>query len=360
MAPILATNGSNVEATLPAKDPERTAGEPSGPVAWQTALKRAIRSGRELCQALSLPPELASLDAEADFPLFAPWEYVARMSPGNPRDPLLLQVLAGEQELADQHGSLRDPVGDGQAERLPGLLHKYDRRVLMITTGACAIHCRYCFRRHYPYDTAPRGREGWGPSLRSIAADPSLDEVILSGGDPLTLADSSLAWLAEQIGAIEHIRRLRIHTRLPVVIPQRVCPELLEWVRQSQLAVYFVLHFNHASEIDQPVRTALRQLRQAGATLLNQAVMLRGVNDSCEAQTELCISLANEQVIPYYVHQLDPVQGAMHFAVPDATSIAIMAEVQRKLPGYAVPKLVREIAGQPSKTWITHSASVGS
>lgn len=357
MAQILAVNGSTVEATLPANQPkqasQQAAGQPPEPIAWQTALKQAIRSGRELCQALNLPAGLASSEAEADFPLFAPREYVRRMQLGNPRDPLLLQILAGELELAPQPSALRDPVGDGQAERLPGLLHKYDRRILMITTGACAIHCRYCFRRHYPYDSAPRGRTGWGESLRNIAADPALDEVILSGGDPLTVADSSLAWLAEQIGAMGHIRRLRIHTRLPVVIPQRVCVELLNWVRQSPLAIYFVLHFNHAAEIDQSVRTALRQLRHAGATLLNQAVMLRGVNDSCEAQTALCVSLANEQVLPYYVHQLDPVQGAMHFAVPDATAIAIMEDVRCQLPGYAVPKLVREIAGQPSKTWIT-------
>lgn len=385
MAQILTTNGPTVEATLPAIEPKRAPRkapdsatghvtdrvtdrvteqvtqppnlQPTEPIAWQTALKRAIRSGRELCQALDLPAELASSRAEADFPLFAPWEYVARMQVGNPRDPLLLQILATEQEMAFQPDALRDPVGDSQAERLPGLLQKYDRRVLMITTGACAIHCRYCFRRHYPYDSAPRGREGWGQSLRSIAADPSLDEVILSGGDPLTLADSSLAWLAEQIGAMPHIRRLRIHTRLPVVIPQRVCAELLDWVRQSPLAIYFVLHFNHAAEIDQPVRTALRQMRQAGATLLNQAVMLRGVNDTCEAQAALCLSLVNEHVVPYYVHQLDPVQGAMHFAVPDSTAVAIMADLQRKLPGYAVPKLVREIAGQPSKSWVRGDAS---
>ncbi|MEO8271495.1 MAG: EF-P beta-lysylation protein EpmB [Aureliella sp.] len=360
MAQILTTNGSSVEATFAVDKlkqlTQQLSGQPREPISWQSALKRAIRSGHELCQTLNLPPELASFEAASDFPLFAPWEYVARMQVGNPRDPLLLQVLAAEPEMAPQAGALRDPVGDAQSERLPGLLHKYDRRVLMITTGACAIHCRYCFRRHYPYDTAPRGREGWEPSLRSIAADSSLDEVILSGGDPLTLADSSLAWLAGQIGAMAHIRRLRIHTRLPVVIPQRVCAKLLDWVRQSPLAVYFVLHFNHAAEIDQPVRTALRQLRQAGATLLNQAVMLRGINDSCAAQTELCLSLVNEQVLPYYVHQLDPVQGAMHFAVPDSTAVAIMADVQRLLPGYAVPKLVREIAGQPSKTWITHSA----
>lgn len=358
MAQILAANASFVEATLPsnANAPMeltlKTAAEKSvqPQVAWQTALKQAIRSGAQLCQAVGLPNPPASHASDEDFPVFVPWEYVHRMEQGNPHDPLLLQVLAGVQELEHHPSGQLDPVGDQSAERQPGLLHKYDRRVLMITTGACAIHCRYCFRRHYPYHTAPRGRHGWSQSLQTIADDHSLDEVILSGGDPLTLADSSLAWLTEQIGNIAHIRRLRVHTRLPVVIPQRVCDELLQWVDQSQLAMYFVLHFNHAREIDCSVQSALRQLRQAGATLLNQAVMLRGVNDSVEAQSALCLSLANEQVLPYYVHQLDPVQGAMHFAVPDADALAIIREVQQRLPGYAVPKLVREIAGQPSKT----------
>lgn len=354
MAQILAAIDRSVEATLPA-DPPPPAKQPQPqpldqPVSWQTALKQAIRSGAELCQAVGLPGQLAVSQAESDFPVFAPWEYVSRMELGNARDPLLLQVLAGGQELEQHPNGRIDPVGDRSAERQPGLLHKYDRRILMITTGACAVHCRYCFRRHYPYHTAPRGKQGWGQSLKTIAADRSLDEVILSGGDPLTLADSSLAWLTEQIGNIDHIRRLRIHTRLPVVIPQRVCDELLQWVRQSNLALYFVLHFNHAREIDTSVRTALRQLRQAGATLLNQAVMLRDVNDSVEAQAELCLTLANEQVLPYYVHQLDPVQGAMHFAVSDAAAISIMQDVQRQLPGYAVPRLVREVAGQPSKS----------
>lgn len=354
LAQILAANDRSVEATLAAKAsaplelPVERSVQP--PIPWQTALRQAIRSSAELCQAVGLPNHLASPESEADFPLFVPREYVRRMELGNPRDPLLLQVLADRLELEPNPRGLRDPVGDQSAERQPGLLHKYDRRVLMITTGACAVHCRYCFRRHYPYHTAPRGKEGWRQSLQAIADDRSLDEVILSGGDPLTLADSSLAWLTQQIDHIEHIRRLRIHTRLPVVIPQRVCDDLLEWVRQSRLALYFVLHFNHAREIDTSVQTALRQLRQAGATLLNQAVMLRGVNDSVEAQAALCLSLTNEQVLPYYVHQLDPVQGAMHFGVPDAVAISIMQELQRQLPGYAVPKLVREVAGQPSKT----------
>ncbi len=338
MAEILAAQAASVEATLAYK---RT---------WQQALKGAIRSGSQLCQVLGLPADLASQGAEDDFPLFAPWEYVARMRAGDPSDPLLRQVLGVGAEVFTQPDSLLDPVGDKAAQLLPGLLQKYQRRVLLITTGSCAIHCRYCFRRHYPYDTVPRGRDGWQRSLQAIADDPGLDEVILSGGDPLTLADSSLAWLVAQIADIPHIRRLRVHTRLPVVIPQRVCSELLEWAEQSSLAMFFVLHFNHAAEIDDSVALGLRQLRQAGVTLLNQAVMLRGVNDSLAAQRDLCLRLVNEQVIPYYVHQLDPVRGAMHFAVSDREAVSIMQQLPALLPGYAVPMLVREVAGQASKT----------
>lgn len=337
MAEILTAIGAPVEATF------------SAATTWQTAMKRAIRSGRELCSTLQISAEMTSSSAETDFPVFAPREYVHRMTAGDPYDPLLLQVLSTAQEMTPQPTALLDPVGDQGAERLPGLLQKYDRRALLITTGACAVHCRYCFRRHYPYHSAPVGRTGWQPALDQIAGDRTLDEVILSGGDPLTLADSSLAWLVARIGEIPHIRRLRIHTRLPVVIPQRVCAELLKWLQASPLPVFFVLHFNHAAEIDPSVEQALRQLRQAGATLLNQAVLLHGVNDSLDAQRDLCLALVNQQVLPYYLHQLDPVQGAMHFAVPDEHALAIVKELAHHLPGYAVPKLVREIAGEPSK-----------
>ncbi len=338
MAEILAAHATSVEATLAHKR------------SWQQALKGAIRSGSQLCQALGLPSDVACQRAEEDFPVFAPWDFVARMQPGAPDDPVLRQVRGASAERSPQPDSLLDPVGDTAAQLQPGLLKKYQRRVLMITTGSCAVHCRYCFRRHYPYDTAPRGRDGWERSLQAIADDPSLDEVILSGGDPLTLADSSLAWLVSQIADIPHIRRVRVHTRLPVVIPQRVCSELLDWAHQSSLAMFFVLHFNHAAELDHAVAAGLKQLRQAGVTLLNQAVMLRGVNDSLSAQRDLCLRLVNEQVIPYYVHQLDPVQGALHFAVPDREAVAIMQQLPALLPDYAVPKLVREIAGQASKT----------
>ncbi len=338
MAEILAVNDHAVEATLDQSMP------------WQQAMKRAIRSGSELCRLLELSSGLAEEAAELDFPVFAPREYVRRMRVGDPHDPLLLQVLGGRAEVAAQPSGHFDAVGDLAAARSPGLLVKYDRRALLITTGACAIHCRYCFRRHFPYDAVSKSRLGWQQSLDVIAADTSLDEVILSGGDPLTLADSSLSWLVEQIHAIEHVRRLRIHTRVPVVIPQRVCDSLLAWVSASRLPLFLVLHFNHVHELDHGVVVALRQLRQAGATLLNQSVLLRGVNDSVAAQRDLCLKLVNHQVLPYYLHQLDRVQGALHFEVPDAEALAISRGLQSELPGYAVPKLVREIAGEPSKT----------
>jgi EF-P beta-lysylation protein EpmB len=251
--------------------------------------------------------------------------------------------------MSDPAGKL-DPVGDLSAERTAGLLQKYHGRVLMIMTGACAVHCRYCFRRHFPYSNAPKGRDGWLGNLQMIASDPSIEEVILSGGDPLTLADESLRWLVVQLNDIPHIRRIRLHTRLPVVIPQRVCGELEQWIKESNAAIFVVLHFNHAQEVDSRVTDALRRLHSSGATLLNQSVLLRGVNDTFDAQRELCLQLVNQRVLPYYLHLLDPVQGGMHFTVPDAEGQKIIEQLRHHLPGYAVPTLVREIAGQPSKT----------
>ncbi len=336
MATILTANNASVEGTL-----KRSS-------CWQTALKRSVRSGRELCRLLDLSSDVACPTAEADFPVFAPHEFISRMKPGDPRDPLLMQVLASHQEL-DSSGRL-DPVGEHGCERSPGCLQKYPRRVLLITTGACAIHCRYCFRRHYPYQSAPRGEIGWSTWLTNIRNDPSIDEVILSGGDPLSVVDQRLKWLVAELENIPHVQRLRLHTRFPIVIPQRVCPELLDWMSQTRLAVYVVLHANHAQEVDASVLEAFAGLKSAGAMLLNQAVLLRGINDSVDAQLELCLRLANQQVMPYYLHQLDPVQGGMHFEVSDQRAAEIVAGLRQQLPGYAVPQLVRELPGELSKT----------
>lgn len=350
MATILAADGGPVEATF------------SPAPSWQQAMKRAIRDGRSLCARLRLPETLASGVAQEQFSVFAPLEYVARMRPEDPNDPLLLQVLGRHEEHLEpgSHAATGvgssppeatlDAVGDLAAQRGAGLLQKYDSRVLMITSGACAVHCRYCFRRHFPYGEVAPGKLGWQSSLAIIRRDRSLDEVILSGGDPLTVADEQLAWLIKQIDAMPHIQRIRIHTRVPVVIPQRICDSLVRWAESSRAAIFFVLHFNHAAEIDDSVRGAMRRLRRAGVTLLNQAVLLRGVNDTPRAQRELCLALVNMQVLPYYLHQLDLVHGALHFEVDDDQARDILHSLRSTLPGYAVPKLVREIAGHASKT----------
>lgn len=372
MSQILAAHSGSVEATSQQKGGPNSDQASAG--TWQSQMKSAVRDGKQLCELLGLSPELACRSAAAEFPVFAPMSYVARMKPEDASDPLLQQVLARSIEVSSKAGTgslseaaglpsqsqlplarsgCEDPVGDLNAERAPGLLQKYRRRVLMITTGACAVHCRYCFRRHYPYDSVPKGKSGLQGSIDLIARDSSIDEVILSGGDPLTLPDERLSWLCSQLDDINHVRRIRFHTRVPVVIPQRVCESLLEWVSASRSAMFFVLHFNHANEINDSVRQAMQELRKAGATLLNQAVLLCDVNSTWEAQRDLCLSLADMQVLPYYLHQLDPVRGAMHFEVSDEEAIAIHARLQAELPGYAVPKLVREIAGMESKTPVT-------
>jgi EF-P beta-lysylation protein EpmB len=324
---------------------------PQGEVSWREALKLAVRNEAQLLDLLELPRELlepARL-ASSTFPLFVPREYIARMKKGNPRDPLLLQVLPLGAELESPASYVADPVGDLAAAKSAGLLHKYDRRVLLITTGACAIHCRYCFRRHFPYSEGPRSVEEWEPALELIRRDESLDEVILSGGDPLTLVDEHLAELAHRLADIPHLKRLRVHTRLPMMIPQRVNRELIAWLRGTRLAPILVVHANHANEIDAAVAEAITSLIDAGIPVLNQSVLLRGINDSAAALIDLSRQLVNLRAIPYYLHQLDRVQGAAHFEVPVCQGLEILEEMRKHLPGYAVPRYVREIAGDMNK-----------
>ncbi len=319
---------------------------------WQEAFKDAVRDPAELCRLVELPPRYAVVAARAarDFPVFAPRGYIARMRPRDVHDPLLRQVLPLEDEQAAPAGYSLDPVGDRAATRSPGLIHKYRSRVLMVTTGACAVHCRYCFRRHFPYSEGPRSVDTWQPALEQIAADSAIREVILSGGDPLTLVDAHLAELARRLAAIGHVRRLRVHTRLPIVIPERVTEELIGWLRGTRLAPIVVIHANHVNELDDAVATALARLADAGIPLLNQSVLLRGVNDSVDALAELCERLVDLRVMPYYLHQLDRVAGAAHFEVPVAQGCKLMAGLRCRLSGYAVPRYVREDAGMPHKT----------
>lgn len=318
---------------------------------WKNALAQAIRDPRELCDLLDLPRELLgpAHRAAGAFPLRVPRAYVERMCPGDPADPLLRQVLPLGEELETVPGYAADPVGDLAARRAPALLHKYRGRALLVTTGACAVHCRYCFRRHFPYAREGAGHEGRRAALAHVAADPAIEEVILSGGDPLLLDDERLAELAAALADMPHVQRLRVHTRLPVVLPERVNEALVGWLTATRLAPVVVIHANHARELAGAVPAALARLRAAGVTLLNQTVLLRGVNDSEEAQCALAQRLFALGVLPYYLHLLDRVAGAAHFDVAPERAAAIIDGMRRRLSGYLMPRPVREVAGEAYK-----------
>ena len=324
----------------------------TAPARWQQLWRDAVRDPAELLALVGLPRLAArvSADATAQFPLRVPRGFVARMRPGDPNDPLLRQVLPLDDEDRPAPGYGLDAVGDLAASGGTGVIHKYRGRVLLVATGSCAVHCRYCFRRHYPYAEQTAAAGQWREALDYLAADTGVSEVLLSGGDPLSLATPKLAEFTRALAGLPHVRRLRLHTRLPIVLPERVDEELLAWLSALPQQVVVVVHANHANEIDAPVAAALDRLRGAGAHLLNQAVLLRGVNDSVAALAELSEALFAAGTLPYYLHQLDRVAGAAHFEVPDAEARALHGELAARLPGYLVPRLVREVAGAPSKT----------
>lgn len=306
----------------------------------------------ELLALLGLDPALETLNHERlrAFPLRVPHGFVARMRKGDLQDPLFLQIWPAGAEAADTPGFSSDAVGDLDKLKSGGLIHKYHGRALVITTGACAVNCRYCFRRHFPYGDSLASRGNWRETLAQIAADSSIEEVILSGGDPLSLTDDKLSAFVTALERIPHVRRLRLHTRTAVVLPERVDEALLDWLSRTRLQKVVVLHVNHANEIDQAVETAITRLRGAGATLLNQSVLLRGVNDSSAALAALSERLFACGVLPYYLHLLDRVQGAGHFEVNENKAVKLMGELAARLPGYLVPRLAREEPGAPAKT----------
>ncbi len=318
---------------------------------WKNALATAVRDPAELLALLELPREWlgGARQAARGFPLRVPRGYVARMAKGDPADPLLRQVLPLGLELEIVPGFVRDPVGDLNAATGPGVLQKYRARALLIATGACAIHCRYCFRRHFPYADENAGRNDWQPALTHLGAHPQIREVILSGGDPLLLDDGRLSELVEALGAVPHLERLRIHTRVPVVLPERVNEPLLALLETSRLQCVVVIHANHANELDAPVEQALRRLRQTGALLFNQSVLLKGVNDRADILGRLSEALLATGVVPYYLHLLDRVEGSAHFEVGEAEAKRLMVELRETLPGYMVPRLVREVEGAAFK-----------
>jgi EF-P beta-lysylation protein EpmB len=324
------------------------------PPAWQKAQRDAITDPAELIRILKLPTTLlpAARRAAGLFGLRVPRGYVARMRQSEPSDPLLRQVLPLDAECDDTPGFGTDPVGDRASLAGGGILHKYRGRALLIATGACAVHCRYCFRRHFPYAEANASRGNWRGALDRIAADDSLREIILSGGDPLSLSDRRLRELSTALDRVPHLQRLRIHTRQPVVLPERVDAGLLDWLANGRLRRIMVIHANHPNEIDRTVADALTRLRGAGTVLFNQSVLLRGVNDDADTLAALSERLFQSGVIPYYLHLLDRAAGTAHFEVPAARARRIWRELAARLPGYLLPRLARETPGAPSKTLI--------
>lgn len=319
---------------------------------WQAQLKAVIRQPEELFARLSLDTRdmPAHLAAHRDFALRVPEHFVSKMETGNWHDPLLLQVLPQAQELAKQPGFISDPLHEAQSNPKPGLIHKYQGRVLLIASGGCAINCRYCFRRHFPYQENNPSREEWRQTLKYIASNDSIHEVILSGGDPLINTDQQLKALITDIANIDHIKTLRIHSRLPLVIPQRITEDFIDVFCNNRLKQVFVAHCNHPNELDINTEEAFLHLKKAGVTLLNQSVLLANINDDFEVLAGLSKRLFEQGVLPYYLHLLDPVNGAAHFDVSELRGKALIEQLRNYLPGYLVPKLVREVANNPSKT----------
>lgn len=346
MTEILTTNSDSVRATF-LESPR-----------WQTSLKNAVRSGDQLLRELGLGSLEVSDSGSRQFPVFVTREYLSRMQPGDPNDPLLRQVFPFADESIETDGYSADPLHEADAHRADGLLQKYDGRALLVTTGACAIHCRYCFRRHFPYESVPKHVDQWRDAIDQLHADDSISEVILSGGDPLMLVDRLLARLVAKLREIPHVRRLRVHTRLPIVLPNRITNQLLDILRpedvdsSNDIATWMVVHTNHPAEIDASVRQGLAKLIDHGIPVLNQSVLLRGVNDNLDTMVRLSQQLVNMRVMPYYLHLLDRVQSAAHFLVPESEGVRLVQQMRERLPGFGVPRLVVEQAGEPSKTLI--------
>jgi L-lysine 2,3-aminomutase len=318
---------------------------------WLKELANAISDPSTLLQQLNIETNQwqSGFKARQLFAQRVPQSFIDRMEKGNPNDPLLKQVLPVIDEFELHEGYSSDPLNE-QNNTTPGLLHKYKNRALLIVKGGCAINCRYCFRRHFPYQDNKGSKAVWQQSLTYIAQQPDINEVILSGGDPLMAKDSELLWLINEIAAIPQIKTVRIHTRLPVVIPSRVTDGLCEILANCRLRCVLITHINHANEIDHSLINALHKLKQVGVTLLNQAVLLKDVNDSVAAQVSLSEGLFDAGVLPYYLHVLDKVQGSAHFFVSDDQARAIIAGLLKEVSGYLVPKLTREEGGRESKT----------
>jgi len=321
---------------------------------WQQQLRESFKTIDDLCRYLQLSPQNlpVSLNAAENFPLKVPLSFAASMEKGNPHDPLLRQVLPVNDEMLSYPGFSNDPVGDLQAAATAGVLHKYHGRVLLINTGSCAINCRYCFRRSFPYSELQISNQKENSAIEYIRNDTDISEVILSGGDPLLLSDDKLTGLIVQLSDIEHLKRIRIHSRLPIVLPARITDQFIETLSCSSVQIVLIVHCNHANEINDRVMAGLKILKHRGIALFNQSVLLKGVNDNAEVLCALSEKLFAHGVIPYYLHLLDKASGTGHFEVSEQEALALINQVQAALPGYLVPKLVRERAGALSKEYI--------
>lgn len=322
------------------------------PLSWQKQLSRAIRCPNELLEYAGLRADSIGYCRHAikRFPLLVPHAFAARITPGDPDDPILRQVFPYTDEDRKMTGYVKDPLRETGFQPLPGLLRKYKSRALAVTTGACAIHCRYCFRRHYPYYESSALRKYWNESIDYIGRDESINEIILSGGDPLTLSDGRLLEMLGSLSTIKHIKRIRIHTRMPVALPDRITFELLEALTGHSGTIICVIHVNHANELDDHVAEKINLLIKNNILVLNQSVLLKGVNDSVESLIDLSDKLIRCNVVPYYLHLLDPVAGAGHYAVDKTAAVKLIGEMQHSTSGYLVPRLVREETGKPGKT----------
>lgn len=323
-----------------------------GQAPWQSALIDTISDPKELLTYLSLDESLLEEATRAArlFPFKVPKTFVDRMEKGNPNDPLLLQILPLGMELKQTPGFVKDPLKEASVNPTPGLLHKYHGRVLITFRTACSLHCRYCFRRHFPYeDNHPRDPE-WSAILSYLKKDPSITEVILSGGDPLMAKDSALKQFTDLLNDIPPIKRLRIHSRIPIVIPERITDSFITWLKELKQKPVLITHCNHPHEINSSVIEAMHRLAENGVLLLNQAVLLKGINDTLPVQIALSERLFEAGIMPYYLHLLDKVEGAAHFDTPLEKALALHEALSHHLPGYLIPKLVKEEAGKPSKT----------
>ncbi|MCA0402677.1 MAG: EF-P beta-lysylation protein EpmB [Proteobacteria bacterium] len=319
-------------------------------LSWQKILAEGFKSVNELLEYLSLPLELGSQQAEQFFKTRVPRGFAARMQPQNPNDPLLLQILAKPDELLVVDGYNEDPLIEKDKNVLKGLIHKYHGRVLLTLTGVCAVNCRYCFRRHFPYKDNNPGSLGWQNVLDYIRKDSTIEEVIFSGGDPLLASDEILAEIMDQLELIPHVKTLRIHTRIPIVLPERITASFLSILKESRLNKLIVVHANHAQELNDDVAIVANKLSKAECQLLNQSVLLTGINDKADVLVALSKRLFELKIMPYYLHVLDKVLGAAHFDMPLQKALSLHQAMQANLPGYLVPRLVKESPGEKSKT----------